>query len=138
MAVLIFNTVLRLDGSGLGGFYRIVATPLGRSSLWLAFVGTCSDHGQERQVPQILAQVPGGVVQVARATLAELEKCNALSEVEFDAPGRMAREADLDEKDRTLWKDRQTIMAPFLNHKALCDSAETTGGIGPLVRTAME
>ena len=133
MGALIFNTVLRISGHGLEGFYRVVAAPSGRPHVWLAFMATTTDssNGRESSPPT------GSLSQASRATLSALEADGQLTEVELQASGLVARENELDDKDRMLWETRRNIMEPFFSHEALCECLEATGGIGPLVQTAL-
>lgn len=138
MVSLIFNTVLRLNGASFQGFYRIVATPSARTYVWLAFVGHWNTPSNESEPPDPAGPVDRKLTQIARATLLQLEADGELAEVELDEPGRISREASLDDKDRALWQSRKAIAKPLLSHEVLCDALESTGGIGPLVREAME
>jgi len=138
MASLIFNTVLRLNGTSLRGFYRIVATPRAQSHVWLAFIDRWIAPPEEDKPSAPSTPADRKLTQVARATLLQLEAGGELAEVELDEPGRITRELSLDDKDRTLWESRKAIAKPFLSHDVLCDALESTGGIGPLVREAME
>ena len=138
MVSLIFNTVLRLNGASLQGFYRIVATPSARTHVWLAFVGHWNTPSNESEPPDPARPVDRKLTRIAKATLLQLEANGELAEVELDEPGRISREASLDDKDRALWESRKAIAKPLLSHEVLCDALESTGGIGPLVREAME
>ena len=136
MDTLTFNAVLRLDGHGLHGFYRVVAVPPRRWDCWLAFIGFFDDG--TREANSTAAPNLGSLSQVSRATLEAMDQDGDLREVRLDSHGKSHRAAELDEKSLALWDSRQRVMEPFLNHEELCKSLVSTSGIGPLVRTAVE
>jgi len=134
MADVIFNAVLRIEGGELDGFHRVVATPPPDEDVWLAFIAPfrrLDDYGAAA-VPR-----PARLTPVSRATLAALEAEGCLVSVDLDPVDAVARENALTENARAFWVRRCHAMAPFLDHQLLVNSLATTGGIGPLVKSAV-
>lgn len=131
MALLIFNTALRIESDDLHGFYRIVATPPGQSHVWLAYVGP---WGEVTEQPNL----PGALTQVERPTLELLGEEAKVTEVDLRPPGKLlASVAALSEAEHSLWESRCKLMRPFLDHRDICNTLERTGKLGPLVRLAL-
>jgi putative transposase len=138
MVALIFNEVLRLDGDDCSGFYRVVATPLGGMTVWLAYIGPWADSMSEAERAHG-AETIGSLTQVARTTLEAMETGERLSVIELRPTGKLLQPSeDLKEHERLNWERRQQQMAPFLNHNLVVDALTKTSGIGPLVRLALE
>jgi putative transposase len=138
MVALIFNEVLRADGEGLCGFYRVVATPAGQLHVWLAYIGPWADAAEQ---PQLASDPPaiGSLTQVARGTLKSMAAANRLVSVDLRPVGKLLQPSeDLDDTDEAIWKRRQTLMEPFLNHELIAKALMQTLKIGPLVRLALE
>lgn len=138
MASLIFNEVLRLDGKGLDGFYRVVATSSAMDVIWLAYIGPWRDV-HERVDASPRAGVIGSLSRVARATLLAMECDGELVSVTLRPQGKyLLQPEDLKDKEKVIWKRRQKEMAPFLDHGRLRDSLSASRGIGPLVKLARQ
>lgn len=138
MVALMFNAVVRADGDDLRGFYRVVATPIGATTVWLAYIGPWAD-GAEAHAKSSETKVVGSLAQVAVATLDAMEAEGTLVCVDLRPPGRLLLSAeDLKEGERKLWERRQAQMVPFLNHELISDALTRTSGIGPVVVLALE
>jgi len=138
MVTLTFNAAVRIEDGDLAGFHRIVAAHAQGESVWLAFIGG-TQSTTEMSTARLSSQPAVGALRpVARGTLHQLAADNRLKSIDLDPGGGLAKEEELDAKDRKLWEWRQAVMAPFLSHQALSDALAATSGIGPLVRTALE
>jgi len=138
MVALMFNAVVRADGEDLRGFYRVVATPIGATTVWLAYIGPWAD-GAEAHTKSSETKVVGGLAQVAFATLDAMEAEGKLASVDLRPPGRLLLSAeDLKEGARNIWERRQRQMAPFLDHGLIADALARTSGIGPVIRLALK
>ena len=132
MALLIFNTALRIETEDLNGFYRIVATPPGLIDVWLAFIGPWDETRNHQELP-------GALTKVGRATLLLFEEDGKLAEVDLQPVGKLLAPTNaLNEIEQKLWEGRCGLMRPFLDHNAICDALESARGIGPLVRKALD
>lgn len=130
MALLIFNAALRIESDDLDGFYRIVATPPGVTYVWLAFIAPW------REVV-IQSGLPGSLSKVERETLTRLEQEGNLTVVDLQPPGKLLTSASsLSSAEQNRWGSRCKLMAPFLDHRVICDSLQRSQGIGPLVSAA--
>lgn len=136
MVALMFNAVVRADGEGLSGFYRVVATPIGAATVWLGYIGpwvNAALHAKSGETKAV-----GSLTHVALATLETMEIDGKLASVDLRPPGRLLLSSeDLKEEKRKIWERRRTQMAPFLNHALLCEALTRTSGIGPVVALAM-
>lgn len=138
MVALIFNEVLRADGKGLCGFYRVVATPAGQAAVWLAYIGPWADAVEQPQVASDSLAV-GSLTQVARATLQRMAGEGQLASVDLRPVGKLLQPSeDLTDVEKAIWQRRQTQMAPFLNHELIADALMRTQGIGPVVQLALK
>ncbi len=132
MDSLIFNAVLRIEAENLDGFYRVLAAAPGKQLVWLAYVGARDGRADTD------ASAAGAVLPVDRENLAELAEASLLAVVDFDEPGLLAREDAQSEAGRQTWEARQAAMRPFLDPQQLSDSLYGSGGIGPVVRKAVD
>lgn len=132
MDCLTFNAVLRIEAENLDGFYRVLAASPGKQLVWLAYVGT-RNGGTDNPASAI-----GAVLPVDRENLTELADASLLAVVDLDDPSVLAREDSLSEAARRTWEARRTAMRPFLNPQQLSDSLYGSGGIGPVVREALD
>lgn len=137
MVALIFNEVLRADGDGLQGFFRVVAAPLASSSVWLAYIGPWADAGEPMaEAPR--ARVVGSLTEVARETLWAMVNEGRLAAVDLRPAGKLlAPSEDLASGERLLWERRLQQMAPFLDHEVVARALVESSGIGPVVRHAL-
>ena len=137
MVALIFNEVLRADGEGLHGFFRVVAVPLATSTVWLAYIGPWAD-ASARPGDAGHESVIGSLTQVARGTLLAMESDGRLAAIDLRPEGKMLLPSDdLGEDEKSLWERRRLLMEPFLNHEVVADALVQTSGIGPVVRQAL-
>lgn len=137
MVALIFNEVLRIDGMGLQGFFRVVAVPPGAMTVWLAYIGPWPDAGGQLGESGSVGVI-GSLTQVARETLWALERDGRLAAVDLRPVGKLLLPSeDLEEGERALWDRRRLQMAPFLDHEGLATALVQTSGIGPVVRLAL-
>lgn len=137
MVALIFNEVLRADGEGLHGFFRVVAVPLATSTVWLAYIGPWAD-ASSRPGDAGHESVIGSLIQVARGTLLAMESDGRLAAIDLRAEGKLLLPSDdLGEDEKSLWERRRLLMEPFLNHEVIADALVQTSGIGPVVRQAL-
>ncbi|MBI3348277.1 MAG: transposase [Burkholderiales bacterium] len=132
MDCLTFNSVLRIEAENLDGFYRVLAAAPGKQLIWLAFIGA-RDSGADADSPAV-----GSVLPVDRENLTELAEASLLAIVNLDDPALLAREDALSEAGRQTWEARQAAMRPFLDPQQLSDSLYGSGGIGPVVRKAVD
>lgn len=137
MVALIFNEVLRADGEGLHGFFRVVAVPLATSTVWLAYIGPWVD-ASARPGDAGHEGVIGSLTQVARGTLLAMETDGRLEAIDLRPEGKLLLPSDdLGEDEKSLWERRRLLMEPFLNHDVIVDALVQTSGIGPVVRQAL-
>ena len=136
MVALIFNEVLRADGAGLHGFYRVVAAPVQQPSLWLAYISplpTTSDGEKPT------ARVVGSLHHVARSDLDAMVECGSLASVDLQPLGKLLAPSELlKDREKVLWQSRLRLMAPFFDHEQLAQTLRKTKRIGRLVRVALE
>jgi len=132
MDCLTFNAVLRIEAPTLDGFYRVVAVPPATDIVWLAYIGV-RDEGAVANAPAVV----GTTTPVDRYTLRSLAEAALLTIVDLDDPGALGREEALEGKGSSLWEHHQAVMVPFLDPVQLQEALVTTGGIGPLVQTAL-
>ena len=132
MVRLMFNATVRAEGPGLEGFYRVVAVPPGGGFVWLAFVAPRPAPGQP--APDGPATAPGTVTRVCRELLRSMEESGRLAEVTLEDPGAPARAEQLKASRKLQWDARCNALARLLDHDAICESLQTSGRLGPLVR----
>jgi putative transposase len=132
MDSLIFNAVLRIEAENLDGFYRVLAAAPGKQLVWLAFIGA-RDGRADADSPAV-----GSVLPVDRENLTELAEASLLAIVDLDDRALLAREDALSEAGRQTWEARQAAMRPFLDPQQLSESLYGSGGIGPVVRQAVD
>lgn len=138
MVALIINEVLRSEGRGLSGFYRVVATPPGQPSVWLAYIGPSAEAVGQRDAAIDSSSI-GSLTQVARATLHGMDRLGQLVSVDLRPVGKLLQPSeDLSDVEKAVWQRRQVQMAPFLNHEVIADALIQTLGIGPVVRLALQ
>ena len=131
MVRLIFNAALRAEGSGLDGFYRVVAVPPGASFVWLAFVAPrAADVGASSSAA---ATRPGSVSMGCRDMLHSMEEDGCLVEINLDQVDASARAEKLKASQRAQWEERCTGMARMLDHDGICASLQKHGRLGALV-----
>ncbi|WP_168708565.1 DDE-type integrase/transposase/recombinase [Hydrogenophaga sp. PAMC20947] len=137
MVALIFNEVLRIDAPDLQGFFRVIATPAGNATVWLAYIGPWADSAEE--FTEVCSSVAvGSLSHVARETLWAMERDGRLAAVVLRTVGKLlSTSEDLDEEEKSVWKRRLQQMTPFLDHEVLADSLVRTSGIGPVVKLAL-
>lgn len=137
MVALIFNEVLRADGEGLHGFFRVVAVPFATSTVWLAYIGPWADARESTEVARHDGAI-GSLTQVARGTLLKMERDGLLAAIDLRPEGKLLLPSEaLGKDEKSLWERRRLLMEPFLNHEMLSDALVNTSGIGPVVRQAL-
>lgn len=137
MVALIFNEVLRADGEGIHGFFRVVAAPLASATIWLAYIGPWADAGEllEERQP---ARAVGSLTEVARETLWAMAREGRLAAVELRPTGKLlAPSEELEVGEKSIWERRLRQMAPFLDHEVVARALAESSGIGPVVRLAL-
>ena len=134
MVALIFNEVLRADGEGLHGFFRVVAAPLASATIWLAYIGPWPGAGETLEEKQ-QARVVGSLTEVARAMARE----GRLAAVELRPTGKLLTPSEeLEVGEKLIWERRLRQMAPFLDHEVVARALAESSGIGPVVRLALK
>jgi putative transposase len=130
MEGLIFNAVLRLDGHGLHGFYRVIGCTQSRTA-WLTYFGGWDGASAENeQRPAI-----GSVVEASLATLRDMQDGGLAAAVDLPPASALLKLADdLDDKDRRLWAWRETMAKPMLATTTLLVALSSGRGLGPIVR----
>lgn len=137
MVALIFNEVLRADGEGLQGFFRVVAAPLASATIWLAYIGPWADAGEAVEGRQ-QGRVVGSLTEVARETLWAMAREGRLADVELRPTGRLlVPSEELEDGEKSIWERRLRQMAPFLDHEVVARALTESSGIGPVVRLAL-
>jgi putative transposase len=137
MAILMVNAAFRIHDQGLDGLYRVVAIPPGSEHAWLGFIGPGEDSAGDENGSRKTPLAPGSVVRVSTSLMKELEQAGAATDVEMHAAGHRLRPELLDGRQRTIWERRCALAKPFLNHTALCNALEETGGLGPVIKLAL-
>lgn len=130
MEELIFNSVLRLDGHGLYGFYRVIGE-MPSGSAWLAYAGGWdgATAGKEK------APSRGAIVEVAVAALSSMQDVGLAKAINMAPEPRLMQLAeDLDTKGQKLWTWREKAAQPMLNPGTLLKSLATGRGIGPVIQ----
>lgn len=130
MEELIFNTVLRLDGHGLHGFYRTIGcTPAGTA--WLAYFAGWDGATAATESPP----AQGAVVEVSAAALRDMHGAGLARAIDLAPAAPLLKLAqDLDEKDKRLWAWREAAAKPMLEPSKLLAALTSGRGIGPIVR----
>ncbi len=137
MVALIFNEVLRADGEGLHGFFRVVAAPLASATIWLAYIGPWPGAGETLEEKQ-QARVVGSLTEVARETLWAMAREGRLAAVELRPTGKLLTPSEeLEVGEKSIWERRLRQMAPFLDHEVVARALAESSGIGPIVRLAL-
>lgn len=138
MGILMLNAALRIHGHGLDGFYRVVAIPPGVEHVWLGFIGPCKDAESDEPTSTREWPAPGSVVRVEKSLLQDLEVTGSATQIDIRAMSHRLSHELLDDKARRIWERRCALAKPFLNHETLCNALEDKGGLGPVVRLAMQ
>ena len=92
MVALIFNEVLRIDGEGMHGIFRVVATPVAQPTVWLAYISALPKPWDDEKST---VQVRGSLSHVARATLVALAESGGTASVELQPQGKILMPPDL-------------------------------------------
>lgn len=130
MEGLIFNAVLRLDGHGLHGFYRVIGCTPSRTA-WLTYFGGWADAAAVNdQRPAI-----GSVVEASVTTLRDMQDGGLAAAIDLPPASALLKLADdLDDKDRRLWAWREAMAKPMLDSATLLAALNTGRGLGPVVQ----
>jgi hypothetical protein len=132
MDSLIFNSVLRADGSGLRGFYRIVAVPRESNSVWLAFMNRLA--GQVLDEP---TQHP--MIEVSTETLRTLAETGDAVSIILNPIGKyLAHADDLNAAERQRWAVRTEQARLLLDADLICDTLVRHRSIAPLIQRCID
>lgn len=132
MSLIIFNSVLKIDGHELKGFWRVVASLSESEIVFLASIPAKDESESKKSTysQSILKPVP-------RAILQNLQSAGILKCIELEVDPQLRRQPDaMDEKSLKIYQQRVKVMADFFKHDKLCEALYSANGLGSLVSSA--